>query len=538
LLLLLFRTVTFMREGEDESRTQPIEADYDDEAYAEEQTGWSMNKPGSRLHKDIIKRADGSLVTKHDPTMNARMNAIALSGMEGAGDLQDEEFRVPNAVYNKLKMQLAGGTIKGVHQRGRVSKESKATREGVLDPRTEMVLFKMEQNGVIDKLNGVCKTGKEASIFHAIAGETLPDSIPQGADGRATTAVSDYAIKVFRTTLNEFSNRAEYFDGDARYAHKKFNKQTDRRMFKLWAEKELRNLVRAYRKGLWAPQPFVQREHVLVMEFLGTDGMPSPQLREVALSDQGWQKCYTELIAQVFLLYRCCSLVHGDLSEYNVLYHNQRPYLIDFGQAVDLSHEGALKFLTRDLVTVNTFFRNKGAKVLSTDSLIPWVTDRHTGVPLAPGQAVLEMDCTLDADQLMAPLVQYIDEALATAAEPAPGEVVFARNGVFRFDADTMDAWQSTKSKREYLRAFNAESDARLEELQAQQEVCTSVERDLYHRSLEEDERGLCRWRDVPFWQEMWDQSKLRDENCPLKHTPVGPEYQVEVDALGATGMA
>lgn len=61
------------------------------------------------------------------------------------------------------------------------------------------------------------------------------------------------AIKVFKTTLNEFSKRGEYVEGDPRYHESlKFNKQTSRRMFKLWAEKEYRNLLRMHRAGACA----------------------------------------------------------------------------------------------------------------------------------------------------------------------------------------------------------------------------------------------------------------------------------------------
>ena len=136
------------------------------------------------------------------------------------------------------------------------------------------------------------------------------------------------AIKVFKTTLNEFSKRGEYVEGDPRYhASLKFNKQTGRRMFALWSEKEFRNLCRMHRAGAYrmafnafcvvdmkcaigpsyashhsthaattgipCPVPLEQKEHVLVMSFLGTeDGWPSPQLREAKLSPKAWAKCY------------------------------------------------------------------------------------------------------------------------------------------------------------------------------------------------------------------------------------------------------
>jgi serine/threonine-protein kinase RIO1 len=69
--------------------------------------------------------------------------------------------------------------------------------------------------------------------------------------------------QVFKTTLNEFSNRADYVSGDSRYTGVKFNKAGRHRMFKLWAEKECRNLARAVRAHLPVPAPLIQRQHVV-----------------------------------------------------------------------------------------------------------------------------------------------------------------------------------------------------------------------------------------------------------------------------------
>ena len=57
-------------------------------------------------------------------------------------------------------------------------------------------------------------------------------------------------------------------------------------MFKLWAEKEARNLARARRQQLPVPCPLMQKQHVLIMEFLGKDGWPAPQLKEMELSSE------------------------------------------------------------------------------------------------------------------------------------------------------------------------------------------------------------------------------------------------------------
>lgn len=75
-----------------------------------------------------------------------------------------------------------------------------------------------------------------------------------------------------------------------RYGHMKFNKQSRRKMFTIWAKKEHRNLLRLHRRGVPCPEPIMQREHTLVMSFVGKDHWPAPQLRELDLSPSNWRR--------------------------------------------------------------------------------------------------------------------------------------------------------------------------------------------------------------------------------------------------------
>lgn len=117
---------------------------------------------------------------------------------------------------------------KGIVSGGRVSaKDTKITSEGVLDPTTRMILYKLIQNNKIDKLHGVIKTGKEANVYH---GYRQPGSRQNSNKGHESAKfhwddeTSDFAVKIFRTTLNEFGNRQDYFHGDHRYQGQKFTK--------------------------------------------------------------------------------------------------------------------------------------------------------------------------------------------------------------------------------------------------------------------------------------------------------------------------
>eukprot|EP00166_Cyanidium_caldarium_P002463 ctg_2401.g670 len=136
-------------------------------------------------------------------------------------------------------------------------------------------------------------------------------------------------------------------------------------MVKLWAEKEFRNLMRLRDVGIACPQALLLRDHVLLMSFCGdTDGRPAPRLCELgraradpfSTADE-WSALYTEVAAAMRRLYQRARLVHGDLSEYNLLYWQQKVYFIDVSQSMERDHPYALDFLRRDCHNVSAFFR-------------------------------------------------------------------------------------------------------------------------------------------------------------------------------------
>ncbi|KAJ8533263.1 hypothetical protein ON010_g13992 [Phytophthora cinnamomi] len=231
---------------------------------------------------------------------------------------------------------------------GRVEAETHATADGVMDERTTLILQKMINRGELDEVHGCVQSGKEAHVYFAV-----------GTD-EVTMRPVQLAVKIFRTTLNEFGNRHEYVTGDRRFdLH--FQKKDLRRQIKAWTDKEYRNLCRAAKCNIRAPAPIVCKEHVLVMQFVGADGWPEPTLKDVQAdwSPKQQARAYADVLQATRALYQRAHLVHGDLSEYNILYSHRekRIWLIDFGQAVDRSHPDTEKFLRRDLHTINRFFQ-------------------------------------------------------------------------------------------------------------------------------------------------------------------------------------
>ncbi|OIV98757.1 hypothetical protein TanjilG_24928 [Lupinus angustifolius] len=236
-------------------------------------------------------------------------------------------------------------------------KADRATVEQAIDPRTRMVLFKMLNRGVFRDINGCISTGKEANVYHATK-----------SDGH------ELAIKIYKTSVLVFKDRDRYVQGDYRFRNG-YCKHNPRKMVKTWAEKEMRNLMRLKAAGLRCPTVYLLRLHVLVMEFIGKDGWAAPRLKDANLSSDKLREGYFEMIIAMRTLYQKCKLVHGDLSEYNILYYEGHLYIIDVSQAVDPDHPHALDFLREDCVHVSDFFKKNGVAVMTIRELFDFIVD-------------------------------------------------------------------------------------------------------------------------------------------------------------------
>lgn len=239
----------------------------------------------------------------------------------------------------------------------RKDKADRATTEQVLDARTRMILFKMLSRGAISEVNGCVSTGKEANVYHATSEEC-----------------GDCALKIYKTSILVFKDRDKYVTGEFRFRHG-YSRHNPRKMVRLWAEKEMRNLARLHSQGVPCPRPILLRGHVLLMEFVGRDGWPSPKLKDVVLTEGKARELYLECVLIMRKLYTKCKLVHADLSEFNMLFHDGHLCVIDVSQSVEHDHPHALEFLRKDCTNVTDFFRRKGVCVMSSKELFDFITD-------------------------------------------------------------------------------------------------------------------------------------------------------------------
>jgi len=218
--------------------------------------------------------------------------------------------------------------------------DDRAVQEAVFDKRTLMDLYSLASKGVIDALGGSVCTGKEANIFKAIIGER------------------ELALKIYRISTSNFNAMQDYMHGDPRFGNVRGTKSA---IVSAWTKKEFRNLSRAEEAGVRVPHPIAMRGNILVMDLVGKEGQPAPMLKDVELNNEEAKRVFDKLVEYISVLYNRAGLVHADLSEFNILYDDGEPVIIDMGQSVTLDHPMVRKFLERDIVNLTHFFRKRYA---------------------------------------------------------------------------------------------------------------------------------------------------------------------------------
>lgn len=225
--------------------------------------------------------------------------------------------------------------------------------EEVFDKPTLMTIYHFMNKGIVQKLDGVVNSGKESRIYHGIA----PND-------------REVALKIYLVVSAEFKRgMLTYIQGDPRF--KRVRRDTKSLIY-AWALKEYKNLQKASASGVRVPKAIAARNNVLVMEFIGEDGVSAPLLREVQLEKPN--EVYQALLEVMKTLYQRAHLIHGDFSEYNIMVWRGELVLFDISQAVSLEHPRAEQLLRRDISNLNHYFEKMGAQVNTIEDVYRWVT--------------------------------------------------------------------------------------------------------------------------------------------------------------------
>jgi len=247
--------------------------------------------------------------------------------------------------------------LRAVERRDRMLRkdrsEERAVFEEVFDRSTLMTIYELMNKREIEDIYGVVKAGKESRIYWG-----------------KTSNGEDLAIKIYLTVSAEFRRgMLQYIVGDPRF---KGVKRDSRSLVYTWAQKEFKNLLSAYETGVRVPKPFTVKNNVLLMEFIGEDGISAPLMKEAKLKDP--KQVFQKLLTYVKRLYKEAKLVHGDLSEYNVMMWKGEPVIFDLSQSVLLEHPNANQFLLRDLENLHRYFKKLGIDVPSVEDMFRRVT--------------------------------------------------------------------------------------------------------------------------------------------------------------------
>jgi len=122
------------------------------------------------------------------------------------------------------------------------------------------------------------------------------------------------------------------------------------------------------------PNPIEIRQNVLIMEFIGDDGVAAPRLKDAKIPAKEWERIYRDNVIILRALFQECKLVHGDLSEYNMLWHNDNLVVIDVSQSVEFDHHHALDFLKRDCININNFYKSRGCTTIPLRQFFDYVS--------------------------------------------------------------------------------------------------------------------------------------------------------------------
>ncbi|MFC4550356.1 MULTISPECIES: serine/threonine-protein kinase Rio1 [Halorussus] len=233
-----------------------------------------------------------------------------------------------------------------------VDTEQFKVEQSVFDDATLAALYKLVQDGYVQAFGGPLSSGKEATVYSALGSEER----------------GEVAVKIYRINASDFRDMREYLVGDPRFEELGGNKK---RVVLAWTRKEYANLKRAAKAGVRVPEPIAVQRNVLVMEFLGSDGDRAPTLDDAHLENP---ETAFEVVREYMRRLYDAGLVHGDLSEYNIIVHDGELVIIDLGQAVTIHHPNSDEFLTRDCANVASFFQRQGMEVTG-EELEDWVRE-------------------------------------------------------------------------------------------------------------------------------------------------------------------
>ena len=213
------------------------------------------------------------------------------------------------------------------------------------------------EDGLIDDVIRQLMSGKEAMVFVVLCGEEV----------RCAKVYKEANKRAFRQSVDYTENRKVKNSRQAR-AMAKGSRYGREAQEEAWQNAEVDALYRLARAGVRVPKPYNFHAGVLLMELV-TDayGNAAPRLNDVVFTPEQARMHFQTLLRQVVLML-CAGVIHGDLSEYNILVAGDGPVIIDLPQAVDAAgNNHARDMLVRDVANLSGFFGRFAPELLKTE---------------------------------------------------------------------------------------------------------------------------------------------------------------------------
>lgn len=222
--------------------------------------------------------------------------------------------------------------------------------------KTPRGLESLIEEGVIDAVIRPLKSGKEASVYLVACGGAV----------RCAKVYKDAEQRGFHK-LAEYQEGRRARGGRDQRAMNNRSKHGRQRQEEAWKNAEVDALYRLVAAGVRVPQPQGYYDGVLVMEMVDDgEGAPAPRLNDVVPSAERAREWHAFLMNQIVRML-CAGLIHGDLSEFNVLLGADGPVIIDLPQAVDASgNNNAFRMLARDVENITAYCARQAPELRHT----------------------------------------------------------------------------------------------------------------------------------------------------------------------------
>ena len=218
-------------------------------------------------------------------------------------------------------------------------------------------LVPLVEEGLVDEVLSQLMSGKEATVY----------VVRSGTDIRCAKVYKDAKQRSFKQAVSYTEGRKVKNSRQARAMEKgtRYGRQMQE---ELWQNAEVDALFRLANAGVRVPQPYICTDGVLLMELVGDgEGNVAPRLNDVELTYELAIQYHAFLLNQVVRML-CAGIIHGDLSEFNILLGANGPVIIDLPQAVDAAgNNEAAAMLYRDVRNLAVYFGQFAPELLTTD---------------------------------------------------------------------------------------------------------------------------------------------------------------------------